>query len=116
MESKEDFDIFLVDQFREIDPGFEGDQFREKVLESLPGTRKNNCKRILILYVSVILSFTFSFLVIRIDTFKLIVDEFLNFVICHKYPSLETVLFTLTFLGILFIIPKIEYSDGALEV
>ncbi|MEA1886279.1 MAG: hypothetical protein U9N72_03600 [Bacteroidota bacterium] len=112
MSNKEDFDIFLEKQFRETGPNFTDDYFRNKVLENLPEQKKDNRTRNLILYVSVILSCAISFVIIDLNIIKNIVNEILNLLIYHKHPSLETVLFTLTFLIILCVIPKIEYSDG----
>lgn len=112
MINKEDFDIFLEKQLSETSPDFADDYFRNKVLENLPEQKKDNRTRNLILYVSVILSCAISFIIVDFNAIKNIVNEALNLLIYLKHPSLETVLFILTFLIILYVIPRIEYSEG----
>jgi len=112
MSDNEDFDRFLEKLLRETGPDYTDDYFRNKVLDSLPEQKKDNRARNFILYVSAVVSCAISFIIVDFNVIKNTVNEIFSILIYLKYPSLETVLLTLTFLIILYIIPKIEYSDG----
>ena len=112
MKNKDDFDIFLENELKKSTEVFSDDEFKQKVLDSLPVYINRNRSRNLIIYISGILSCLLFFLIIDLNIIGNSIIEFYNFINESIIPSPGTIIFISMFCFILYIIPKVEYSNG----
>ena len=110
MKNKDDFDIFLENELKKSTMVFSDDEFKQKVLDSLPVFINRNRSRNLIIYTSGILSCLLFFLIIDLNMIGNSIINFYNLIDESIIPSLETIIFISMFCFILYVIPKDEYS------
>lgn len=112
MKNRDDFDIFLENELKKTTLVFSDDVFKQKVLDNLPEFINRNRSRNLIIYLSGILSCLIFFLIIDLNMIGNSIIEFYSLINESIIPSLETIIFISMFCFILYVIPKIEYSNG----
>lgn len=112
MNNKDDFDIFLEDTLKKSVREFSDDEFRQKVLNSLPTYINRNRSRNLIIYVSAILACLAFFMVIDFGIIRDLILEIYYFICESMVPSIETILLIAMIIFIIYVIPKVEYSSG----
>ncbi len=112
MRNKDGFDIFLEDQLKKSVREFSDDEFKKKLLDSLPTYVNRNRTRNLIIYVSGILSCLLFFWFIDFGIIRNSIIEIYNFICESMIPSIETILLIAMIIFILYVIPKVEYSSG----
>ena len=112
MKEKDDFDIFLENELKKSTQVFCDDEFKQKVIDSLPVYINRNRSRNLIIYISGILSCLLFFLIIDLNMIGNSIIEFYSLINEATIPSLETIMFISMICFILYVIPKVEYSNG----
>lgn len=112
MNSKDKFDTFLQDELRKSSMEFDGEDFREQVLNNLPVYAHGNRIRNLILFISGIVACVLFFVVIDVSIITNAMAEIFFFINESVLPSLQTVLLVVM-LGFVFVlIPRIEFNTG----
>lgn len=112
MSNKDGFDVFLEDQLKKSVREFSDDKFKQELLDSLPAYVNRNRKRNLIIYVSGILSCLLCFWFIDFSIVRNSIIEIYNFICESMIPSIETILLIAMIILIIYMIPKVEYSNG----
>jgi hypothetical protein len=112
MNRKDDFDIFLEHELKKSNQLRCDDEFKQKVLESLPVQINRHRTRYLIIYISVVLSFLLFFLIIDLNIISDSIIELCNFITGTSVPSLETIIVVSMFCFILYLIPRVEFKTG----
>ncbi|MBN2481812.1 MAG: hypothetical protein JXB19_08735 [Bacteroidales bacterium] len=112
MNKRDDFDIFLENELKKSIREFSDDEFKNKVLERIPAYVARNRSRNLIIYVSGILSCLLFFWIIDFNFIRDSIIELYSFINASMIPSVETLLFIAMICFIIYIIPKVEYSNG----
>jgi hypothetical protein len=112
MIEKDEFDVFLENELKKSTYGYHDDGFKQKVLERLPTNMNRNRSRNLIIYGFGILSCILFILIMDQNIVWNSIIEFSDLINETIPPSLETIIFASMICFILYIIPKVEYSNG----
>lgn len=112
MNNQDDFDVFLRKELENSTQIFRDDEFKQKVLKSLPEQINRNRLRNLIITISGILSCLVFFLVIDPNVISNLLMELYYLISETVVPSLETILLITMILFIFYIIPRVEFSHG----
>ncbi len=112
MIEKDEFDDFLESELKKSSYVDRDDGFKQKVLERLPTYINRNRSRNLIIYGFGILSCIIFILIMDQNIIWNSIIEFSALFNETIPPSLETIIFTSMICLILYIIPRVEYSNG----